>query len=160
MIGNKVDRRNFLKAGGVSALGTQIAFADGPALAQNPVPSTPPHEKGFPLLAIITEYSPQKLAFAASTDYQGVVVKAIPTSRRSRAHGRRYLISFPASVWASNSILRIWYCSISTASKRRGISKNGSWVYTPRIPRSSSRFCKRWEYMVRGGGVTASPARG
>ena len=70
----KFDRRNFLKAGGVSALGTQMALAGSPALAQESAPSTPPHEKGFPQLAIITQYSPQKLAFAASTEYQGVVI--------------------------------------------------------------------------------------
>ncbi|MGA3325358.1 MAG: TIM barrel protein [Terriglobia bacterium] len=74
MIGDKVDRRHFLKAGGVSALGTQMALAGGAALTQESAPSTPPHEKGFPQLAIITQYSPQKLAFAASTEYQGVVI--------------------------------------------------------------------------------------
>ena len=74
MIGDKVDRRHFLKAGGVSALGTQMALAGGAALAQESAPSTPPHEKGFPQLAIITQYSQQKLAFAASTEYQGVVI--------------------------------------------------------------------------------------
>ncbi|MGA2987950.1 MAG: sugar phosphate isomerase/epimerase [Terriglobia bacterium] len=75
MMGDKFDRRFFLKAGGASALGSQLAFAGSPALAQGPAPSTPLNEKGFPQLAIITEYSPQKLAFAASTDYQGVVIK-------------------------------------------------------------------------------------
>ncbi|MGD0222125.1 MAG: sugar phosphate isomerase/epimerase [Terriglobia bacterium] len=75
MIGDKFDRRNFLKAGGVSALGTQIAFTGSPALAQAPESSNPRHEKGFPQLAIITEYSPQKLAFAGSNDYQGVVMQ-------------------------------------------------------------------------------------
>ena len=70
----KFDRRDFLKAGGVSALGTQMAFAGSPALAQESAPSTSPHEKGFPQLAIITHYSPQKLAFAASAEYQGVVI--------------------------------------------------------------------------------------
>ena len=74
MQGYKFGRRNFLKAGGVSALGTQMALAGSPALAQESAPSTAPHEKGFPQLAIITRYSPQKLAFAASTEYQGVVI--------------------------------------------------------------------------------------
>jgi sugar phosphate isomerase/epimerase len=74
MTGDKFDRRNFLKAGGVSALGTQMALAGGAALAQESAPTTPPHEKGFPQLAIITRYSPQKLAFAAATEYQGVVI--------------------------------------------------------------------------------------
>lgn len=75
MMDHKLGRRDFLKAGGVSALGTQMALAGEPGLAQESSPSTPPHEKGFPQLAIITEYSPQKLAFAASTGYQGVVLK-------------------------------------------------------------------------------------
>ena len=74
MIGNKFDRRNFLKAGGASALGTQIALAGSPAVAQAPAPSALPPGKRFPQLAILTRYSPQKLAFAASTDYQGVVI--------------------------------------------------------------------------------------
>jgi len=74
MQGDKFDRRYFLKAGGVSALGTQMALAGSPALAQESAPSTPLHEKGFPHLAIITRYSPQKLAFAAATEYQGVVI--------------------------------------------------------------------------------------
>jgi sugar phosphate isomerase/epimerase len=75
MLGDKFDRRDFLKAGGVSALGTQMTLADSAALGQVPVSSTPSTGKGFPQLALITEYSPQKLAFAASADYQGVVVK-------------------------------------------------------------------------------------
>jgi len=271
MQGDKFDRRYFLKAGGVSALGTQMALAGSPAPAQESAPSTRPHEKGFPQLAIITRYSPQKLAFAASTEYQGVVITvdrnfnpklsdsqidqiltsarqanlpiitiecmnpnhiasdpakrreaiadfiqhlelghrlgcksvgtfsggmagvsmedqakafaevfngttcrsatnwtsawdgktilAIPTLQRFLVHGRRYLISFPAIVSASNSILRIWCGSTSTISKRLGISRKGSCLYTRSIPRSSSRFCKRWEFMVRAGAVTASPAR-
>ncbi len=74
MIGDKFDRRDFLKVGGVSALGTQMALAGGDALAQEPAPSNSQHEKGFPQLAMITQYSPQKLAFAGSTDYQGAVI--------------------------------------------------------------------------------------
>ena len=70
----KFDRRNFLKAGGVSALGTQMALAGSPGTGQESAPSSPANEKGFPQLAIITHYSPQKLAFAASADYQGVVI--------------------------------------------------------------------------------------
>ena len=74
MIGDKFPRRDFLKAGGVSALGTQMTLAGGAALGQESGPSMPLHEKGFPQLAMVTQYSPQKLAFAASTDYQGVVI--------------------------------------------------------------------------------------
>lgn len=75
MISDKMGRRNFLKAGGVSALGTQMALAGGPALAQEA--ATPPmrHEKRFPQLAILTSYSPPKLAFAAATGYQGVFLR-------------------------------------------------------------------------------------
>jgi sugar phosphate isomerase/epimerase len=75
MAGDKFDRRFFLKAGGVSALGTQVALTGGVAAAQESGPSATAHEKAFPQLAILTEYSPQKLAFAASTDYQGVVLR-------------------------------------------------------------------------------------
>lgn len=72
----KLDRRDFLRAGGASALGASI----GPLgfAAENPgaQPAAPPHhEKGFPRLGFITRYSPQKLAFATATKYQGVVVK-------------------------------------------------------------------------------------
>jgi sugar phosphate isomerase/epimerase len=74
MVGDKVDRRFFLKAGSVSALGTRMALAGGTALAQDSASSLMPNEKRFPQLAMITPYSPQKLAFAGSAEYQGVVV--------------------------------------------------------------------------------------
>jgi len=74
-MGEKLDRRDFLKAGSISALGTQMALAGGTALAQDAAPSQPHTEKGFPQLAILTEYSPQKLAFAGSTGYQGVAIR-------------------------------------------------------------------------------------
>jgi sugar phosphate isomerase/epimerase len=74
MIGDKFDRRDFLKVGGVSALGTQMALAGGAGLPQGTSASAAPNEKGFPQLAIITRYSQQKLAFAAATGYQGVVI--------------------------------------------------------------------------------------
>lgn len=76
----KLGRREFLKAGGASALGASMASAglsDAAAAApgqSNALP-TPAEEKKFPQLALITRYSPQKLAFAAATGYQGVVVK-------------------------------------------------------------------------------------
>jgi sugar phosphate isomerase/epimerase len=79
MVGDKINRRYFLKAGGVSALGTQMALAGGAALPQESASSTASHEKGFPQLAIITQYSPQKLAFAAATGYQGVVLSVGPS---------------------------------------------------------------------------------
>lgn len=75
----KLDRRDFLKVGGASALsapilngaGTEAAPAAPPAQAQSPGQAG---QKQFPQLAIITPYSPQNLAFAASAQYQGVVV--------------------------------------------------------------------------------------
>jgi len=74
MIDNKLGRRDFLKVGGASAIGTQMAMAGSPAGAQESAGSTA-HEKQFPQLAILTSYSPQKLAFAAATDYQGVALR-------------------------------------------------------------------------------------
>jgi sugar phosphate isomerase/epimerase len=74
MAGDKYDRRYFLKAGGVSVLGTQMALASEGGVAQEDA-SMPEHEKAFPQLAILTEYSPEKLAFAASNHYQGVFIR-------------------------------------------------------------------------------------
>ncbi|HLW79961.1 MAG TPA: sugar phosphate isomerase/epimerase [Terriglobia bacterium] len=82
----RVDRRDFLKIGGVSAatLGASggLAAASGvpdgssPAVAAAAPASSaelaPPSR--YPKLAIITPYSPQKLAFATATGYEGVVV--------------------------------------------------------------------------------------
>ncbi|MDE3181763.1 MAG: TIM barrel protein, partial [Acidobacteriota bacterium] len=71
-------RRDFLKAGGASALGASMGALGLPgeaAAAQEASLPTPAEEKRFPQLALITRYSPQKLAFAASAKYQGVVVK-------------------------------------------------------------------------------------
>ena len=75
MASDKFDRRFFLKAGGASALGTQMALTGGVAAAQESSSSATAHEKQFPQLAILTSYSPQKLAFAASADYQGVALR-------------------------------------------------------------------------------------
>lgn len=71
---NKLGRRDFLKAGGASAIGTQMVFAGGPGAVPQPE-SSEPQGKKFPQLAILTSYSPQKLAFAAATDYQGVALR-------------------------------------------------------------------------------------
>lgn len=79
MVNDKFDRRNFLKAGGVSALGTQMVLANGAAIAQDAALPTPANEKQFPHLAILTQYSPQKLAFAGANHYQGVFIKVDPT---------------------------------------------------------------------------------
>ena len=66
-----------MKAAGVSA----AALGAGGTLGAQPAPggkqADPPLAPAtkFPKLAIITNYSPQKLAFATQTGYEGVVVK-------------------------------------------------------------------------------------
>lgn len=67
MAEHKLGRRDFFKAGSASALVAPLA---------RPAADPAPHqgEKKLPLLGMITNYSPQKLAFAASAHYQGVVV--------------------------------------------------------------------------------------
>jgi sugar phosphate isomerase/epimerase len=73
---SKVGRREFIKTAGVSAaaLGTAGGLGAEPAEEERrDVPLAP--ETKFPKLAFITEYSPQKLAFATQTGYEGVVVK-------------------------------------------------------------------------------------
>ncbi len=71
-----VGRRDFLKVSGASAaalgaaagLGTEAAAAPPPAL------EGVPGDTKYPKLAIRTRYSPQRLAFAASAGYEGVVI--------------------------------------------------------------------------------------
>jgi sugar phosphate isomerase/epimerase len=77
----KLDRRDFLKAGGASALSAPILNAKGLAAGpgsspagQNAAAQGQAAAKQFPQLAMIVPYSPQNLAFAASANYQGVVV--------------------------------------------------------------------------------------
>jgi sugar phosphate isomerase/epimerase len=73
---SRVGRREFMKAAGVSAAamgagGNLGAQTEGKKDADIPLaPATK-----FPKLAIITNYSRQKLAFATQTGYEGVVVK-------------------------------------------------------------------------------------
>jgi len=86
----RLDRRDFLKIGGVSAatLGASSSFAsvtlpgasassDAPSETLTGPGSTKaefaPSSK-YPKLAMITNYSPQKLAFATATGYEGVVI--------------------------------------------------------------------------------------
>jgi len=84
----RVGRRDFLKMGGASAAALG-ASAEKTTEARN---AFPPQEPGtdsratnaatrelapdskYPKLAIITPYSPQKLAFATATGYEGVVI--------------------------------------------------------------------------------------
>jgi sugar phosphate isomerase/epimerase len=67
-----IKRREFLKAAGASA-----AAITGPQ-GLNAVPGSPaapvPADTKYPKLAIKTRYSPQRLAFAASAGYEGVIV--------------------------------------------------------------------------------------
>src|SRR5947209_14309716 len=78
-----IDRRDFLKIGSASAaLGATTELAAGgasSATSMGPATSTPAPaelapETKYPKLAIITPYSPQKLAFATATGYEGVVI--------------------------------------------------------------------------------------
>jgi sugar phosphate isomerase/epimerase len=80
-----VRRRDFLKVAGASAaaLGASESLKAGPRgtsaasgeLAEAGGLSPPlPSDTKFPKLAIITRYSPQKLEFAASAGYEGVVI--------------------------------------------------------------------------------------
>src|SRR6266705_6557849 len=78
----EVGRRDFLKIGGASAaaLGTSGSLlaseAEPSALSSSPAPATAGFapETKYPKLAIITPYSPQKLAFATAAGYEGVVI--------------------------------------------------------------------------------------
>lgn len=76
----RVRRRDFLKIGGASAaaLGTPGSLAAKREGGSPPAdfglnPEFAPETK-FPKLAMITTYSPQKLAFATATGYEGVVI--------------------------------------------------------------------------------------
>jgi sugar phosphate isomerase/epimerase len=78
---SKLDRRGFLKVGGVTALSAPILGAVGAEAALRSAPEAQDAaaqnqegQKKFPQLAMIVPYSPQNLAFAASANYQGVVV--------------------------------------------------------------------------------------
>jgi len=70
-----VRRRDFLKVAGASAaaLGAPAAVEASAREAGGPASEPPPDTK-FPKLALITRYSPQKLEFAASAGYEGVVI--------------------------------------------------------------------------------------
>ena len=67
-----IQRRDFLKAAGVSAasLGKPLVSNGEQSSASTSVPA----DTKYPKLAIKTRYSPQRLAFAASAGYEGVIV--------------------------------------------------------------------------------------
>ena len=67
-------RRDFMKAASAAALSTTAAGGTASAQETSGKPAMPPATR-FPKLALITNYSPAKLAFAAQTGYEGVVVK-------------------------------------------------------------------------------------
>jgi sugar phosphate isomerase/epimerase len=71
----KVGRREFFKIGGASAIGVSMALGAEEASGLPAQGTIPAQEKKVPQLAMITRYSPQKLAFAASAGYQGVVIQ-------------------------------------------------------------------------------------
>src|SRR5205807_1307844 len=77
----EVGRRDFLKIGGASAAalavsGSGSGEAEPLATSSYPEPGAAGFapETKYPKLAIITPYSPQKLAFATAAGYEGVVV--------------------------------------------------------------------------------------
>ena len=67
-----IERRQFLKAAGASAaaMSTPKILEAG----QASVPGSAPVVTRYPKLAIKTRYSPQRLAFAASAGYEGVIL--------------------------------------------------------------------------------------
>ena len=73
---SRVGRRDFIKAAGVSAAALGTGGNLGAQTESKKHPDVPlASATKFPKLAIITNYSPQKLAFATQTGYEGVVVK-------------------------------------------------------------------------------------
>ena len=67
-----IKRREFLKAAGVSAAAmSRRTMLDA---APNSASASVPGDSKYPKLAIKTRYSPQRLAFAASAGYDGVIV--------------------------------------------------------------------------------------
>ena len=67
-----IKRREFLKAAGVSAAAMGRPHVSN--AAQSSAPASVPDDTKYPKLAIKTRYSPQRLAFAASAGYEGVIV--------------------------------------------------------------------------------------
>jgi sugar phosphate isomerase/epimerase len=71
----KLGRRDFIKVAGASAAALGAGGLPGAEAEAGQTPAQARDEKQFPKLAIITLFSRQKLAFAAQTGYEGVVVK-------------------------------------------------------------------------------------
>ena len=68
-------RRDFMKVAGMSAAVGATGSLPGNAAETSGAQKSFAPETKFPKLALITEYSPQKLAFATQAGYEGVVVK-------------------------------------------------------------------------------------
>ena len=77
---SKVERRDFLKAAGMSAaaLEAQAVLGADSEAAGAAAPPEVPGPTQYPKLCIITPYSPEKLRFAGSAGYEGVVVTPGP----------------------------------------------------------------------------------
>ncbi len=73
----RIERRDFLKVGGASAaaLGAAAGLAPGSETAFSPPAAEFTPSTKFPKLAMITTYSPQKLALATPAGYEGVVIQ-------------------------------------------------------------------------------------
>jgi len=67
-----IQRRDFLKAAGVSAASMGKPLVSN--AEQSSASASVPADTKYPKLAIKTRYSPQRLAFAASAGYEGVIV--------------------------------------------------------------------------------------
>ena len=67
-----IQRRDFLKAAGVSAASMSKPLVS--TAEQSSASASVPADTKYPKLAIKTRYSPQRLAFAASAGYEGVIV--------------------------------------------------------------------------------------
>jgi sugar phosphate isomerase/epimerase len=75
MSDSNLDRRDFMKLGGMTASAGALLFNAEAGADSRTVKNALPPETKFPKLAIISEYSAQKLEFAASAGYEGVVLK-------------------------------------------------------------------------------------
>jgi sugar phosphate isomerase/epimerase len=67
-----IKRREFLKAAGVSAAAMGKSHVS--KAAQSSASASVPADTKYPKLAIKTRYAPQRLAFAASAGYEGVIL--------------------------------------------------------------------------------------
>src|SRR2546427_7193846 len=73
----RIERRDFWRVGGASAaaLGAAGGLAPGSETAASPLAAEFTPATKYPKLAMITTYSPQKLALATPAGYEGVVIQ-------------------------------------------------------------------------------------